>query len=89
MFGATAGVFSGGWPFWFLLGSEPSFTIPYPVDSPPTTDGFWPVPYIQQELPLEYWYYCRSPQGYYPFVGECPDGWIQVLPQPGPPWPPP
>jgi len=32
-----------------------------------------------------YWYYCPNPQGYYPYVKECPSGWMTVLPQsPGP-----
>ena len=29
-----------------------------------------------------YWYYCHDPDGYYPDVGECPNGWQQVAPQP-------
>ena len=28
-----------------------------------------------------YWYYCPNPQGYYPYVTECPSGWMTVLPQ--------
>jgi len=28
------------------------------------------------------WYYCWSPQGYYPYVKECPGGWQGVSPQP-------
>ncbi|MFZ3045386.1 MAG: hypothetical protein WA151_05695 [Desulfatirhabdiaceae bacterium] len=27
-----------------------------------------------------YWYYCRSPRGYYPDVKECPLGWKKVIP---------
>ena len=29
-----------------------------------------------------YWYYCSNPQGYYPYVKECPAGWQKVAPQP-------
>jgi hypothetical protein len=29
-----------------------------------------------------YWYYCNNPQGYYPSVQSCPQGWQKVLPQP-------
>jgi hypothetical protein len=29
-----------------------------------------------------YWYYCQDPEGYYPDVDVCPDGWQQVAPQP-------
>jgi hypothetical protein len=43
-----------------------------------------PDTYIQQEpsQPPEksYWYYCPSPQGYYPAVKECPAGWLKVVP---------
>jgi hypothetical protein len=30
-----------------------------------------------------YWYYCRNPQGYYPYVKECPGEWERVPAQPG------
>lgn len=30
----------------------------------------------------QYWYYCKSGKGYYPYVRECPDGWQKVLPEP-------
>ena len=29
-----------------------------------------------------YWYYCRNPDGYYPYVRECPTGWQPVAPLP-------
>jgi hypothetical protein len=37
-----------------------------------------------QSAPLEsgFWYYCRSPAGYYPTVRECPGGWEKVPPRP-------
>lgn len=47
-----------------------------------------PVVYIEKNEasrgspPQTYWYYCRDPEGYYPDVEECPDGWEQVLRQP-------
>ena len=45
-----------------------------------------PVYIEQQEAPAEatqqYWYYCPSGKGYYPYVKECPEGWQRVLPQP-------
>jgi len=51
-----------------------------------------PVPmYIEQEAPAIYieqgqdpesqaWYYCESARAYYPYVGECPEGWQRVVP---------
>ena len=29
-----------------------------------------------------YWYRCDSPEGYYPYVKECPGGWERVAPRP-------
>ena len=54
-----------------------------PVIAVPST----PPVYIQQGTELSttdsgnnYWYYCRKPEGYYPHVKKCPDGWMQVVP---------
>ena len=39
-----------------------------------------PAPQTEQQ-PI-YWYYCKDPQGYYPYVKQCPDGWMKVVPTP-------
>lgn len=50
--------------------------------------GYPPAVYIQrqeappQQKPANYWYYCRNPEGYYPYVKQCAEGWIPVPPQP-------
>lgn len=37
------------------------------------------VPYqVDSQLQPQYWAYCRSAQGYYPYVAECPGGWMPV-----------
>jgi len=49
-----------------------------------------PVVYIQRgdstqvatESQTNYWHYCSNPEGYYPQVKKCPDGWLPVAPQP-------
>ena len=47
-----------------------------------------PPVYIQRQAAApeqqksEYWHYCREPDGYYPYVKQCPGGWLQVAPQP-------
>ena len=28
-----------------------------------------------------HWYYCESAQGYYPYVQQCPEGWLEVVPR--------
>ncbi|NEX63041.1 hypothetical protein [Noviherbaspirillum galbum] len=30
------------------------------------------------------WYFCAKPEGYYPYVKQCPGGWRQVPAQPSP-----
>lgn len=47
-----------------------------------------PIVYIQREAvksvqtQTNYWHYCRNPEGYYPYVKKCPEGWLKVTPQP-------
>ena len=49
-----------------------------------------PLPvYIEQnpappEQGSQYWYYCPSARTYYPYVGDCPEGWQRVLPEANP-----
>lgn len=33
------------------------------------------------ESQINYWHYCRNPEGYYPYVKKCLDGWMQVVPR--------
>ncbi|MDD5284746.1 MAG: hypothetical protein PHD54_02710 [Desulfuromonadaceae bacterium] len=62
--------------------------VPYPYYSSPTMIIERPgTDYYMQPLPEQheepaYWYYCRKPDGYYPYVRQCPDGWMKVVPTP-------
>ena len=81
----------GGWGGYGGYGGygygAPYYAYP-PVVAVPTA----PQIYIQQQQPqpqqavpqpqINYWHYCRNPEGYYPYVKKCPDGWLQVAPQP-------
>ena len=78
--------------YWWIVGGQRYFyerpVYPYPMV----------VPEIIYELPVDdqqqqdysqqppedpyYWYYCEDPKGYYPYISECPSGWITVVPQP-------
>lgn len=55
----------------------PTFVVPM---TPPV--------YIQREevQPVQpqthYWHYCQDADGYYPYVKQCPGGWLLVAPQP-------
>ena len=76
--------YSGGYPYYGGYGGYygyPPAIVTVPV-SPPV--------YIQQSPPVSqvyppgYWYYCGNPEGYYPYVKVCPNGWQQVNPVPSP-----
>lgn len=65
-------------PYYYPHYYPPAVVVP---SSPPT--------YIergdaedQTAEPSSYWYYCASPDGYYPYVKECPGGWQRVPPRP-------
>lgn len=56
--------------------------------SPPIVIQQEPQQYIYQSSPQtekQYWYYCVDPQGFYPYVKRCPNGWMRVVPTPAPP----
>lgn len=67
------------WPFpWYY---PPPYYAPPPVVVAPAS----PPVYIQQ-APAQAgnWYHCRNPEGYYPYVRQCPGGWEAVPAQPPP-----
>lgn len=46
-----------------------------------------PTVYIERGNPQSvvqpyHWYFCANPEGYYPYVQQCPGGWQQVAPHP-------
>jgi hypothetical protein len=53
---------------------------------PPVVIQEPPQVYAQPEqAEASYWYYCRNPEGYYPYVKACPEGWMKVVPDATPP----
>ncbi|MDT8364392.1 MAG: hypothetical protein RQ714_07055 [Nitrosomonas sp.] len=46
-----------------------------------------PIAYVQREeiktnqSQGNYWHYCMNPEGYYPDVKQCPEGWLKVAPR--------
>lgn len=88
---ASVGIVVGypwGWPYYPHY--PPSYYYPYAYPGyPPTVVVQSPPVYVEQgnvvAAPAQapsYWYYCNDPQGYYPYVKECPTGWQKVEPQP-------
>lgn len=86
---ARVGVYFGG-PIWW----GPSFYYPPPYYyyPPPVVVQSSPPVYIEQGQPQApaaadasaqaWWYYCRNPEGYYPYVNQCSGQWERVAPQP-------
>ena len=75
----------GGSPVWLGLG--PSWGPSWPYDDPPVVGASLGAvsgdPSLSDPVPPQYsWYYCENPQGYYPSVPQCPDGWRPVTPTP-------
>lgn len=83
-----------GWPWYYGR----SYYAPY-YDYPPVVAvASGPEVYVEQEdavapapqssaprqQPGNWWYYCQKTQSYYPYVKECPEGWLRVAPQPLP-----
>ena len=61
-----------GWgPYWYPPYYPPVYTTP--IVTEPTT-------YIEQSPAPSYWYYCESARAYYPYVQQCPGGWLTVVP---------
>ena len=88
----------GGSGFGFYFGAPlypyPTYRYRYPYYFPPaivTVPAPPPVyiqqtpPPVSQTNPAAYWYYCNNPEGYYPYIKECPNGWQKVEPMPPPP----
>lgn len=76
----------GWWPGWWGPHYYPSYYYPY-YQEPPIVIQQQPEEYEQpapQEGQPVYWYFCKEPQGYYPYVKQCPSGWMKVVPTPPP-----
>jgi hypothetical protein len=46
----------------------------------PRQEGYISPPAETEEQ--DYWYFCRKPEGYYPYIQKCPSGWMKVIPPP-------
>lgn len=84
------GWYDGRWGWWWIVSGiwyyYPAPIYPYPN---PYVPGSVVVINNQPETPAppaeaapQYWYYCSSPQGYYPYVPECQAGWTKVAATP-------
>jgi hypothetical protein len=74
------GAWGPGWGAWGI----PLYQYPY-YQAPQVIIQEQPPVFIQpdpQEEEQGYWYYCRDSRTYYPYVKECPSGWMKVVPAP-------
>lgn len=60
--------------------------VPAPAYVEQSDEYVPPAPrYVPQPAAAEgnnWWYHCRKPDGYYPYVSRCPGGWQKVSPTP-------
>lgn len=80
--GPSFGFYSGfGYPAPYY---SPYYAYPPNVTIVPPSPPVYierPAP-VAPNYPPNFWYYCRNPDGYYPYVKECPNGWVQVPARP-------
>lgn len=70
-----------GWGFGYGLGYGMGYGMGYPAygyGAPVIVESVPPPIYIQNNTAGQSWYFCRSSNGYYPYVKVCPEGWENV-----------
>lgn len=82
------GLYFGG-PFPGYYYPPQYYPYPYAYYPPVITVPVQPQTYIEQApsqaAPVAenyYWYHCDNPDGYYPYIKDCPNGWQKVAPAP-------
>jgi hypothetical protein len=77
----------GAWPYaWGAAYAVPYAVAPYVVAAAPAPQVVVQQPVVAQPAASSYWYYCTQPAGYYPYVQNCSQPWMTVVPQvPGAP----
>ena len=77
------------WPRTYVYPYPYAYPYPYPYYDDPVVVEEQPVylqPAPRSAAPKNdqsyYWYYCKNPAGYYPYVQACPSGWTRVAPTP-------
>ena len=76
-----------------VLGAASYYANPYPyypyypsapvMIQPQQEIYVQPAPAPQQQtMEPNYWYFCADANGYYPYVRQCPGGWMKVVPMP-------
>jgi hypothetical protein len=66
-------------PYW-----GPWWVVPPPIyySQPIVVEREAPIVIDQTVAPIDYWYYCRPANAYYPYVKDCPAAWERVPAKP-------
>ncbi len=90
------GWYGDRWGWWWVVGGIWYYYVapiyPYPSPYVPGTvivESPEPPPAPPTQPAPQYWYHCSAPEGYYPYVPECPGGWHRVAATPPPATEPP
>lgn len=89
--GRGGGHWRGGiWlgPLWWGPWWDPYYPY-YPYYTAPPAVIQQPAPIYEQPAPQSqeqqsFWYFCPDSKAYYPYVKECPSGWLKVVPPSAP-----
>lgn len=78
----------GRWGWWWLVHNvwyyypEPSYPYPSPYVPGMIAERQSQPGEPPSQAPVGYWYYCKNPKGYYPYIPKCPGGWTRVPAKP-------
>lgn len=80
------GVWPGAWGVWGVPYAYGYSVAPaYAYDATPTEQFIPQEPAAVVSPPVKaeasYWYYCIQPAGYFPYVKDCSQAWLKVVPQ--------
>ena len=75
-----------GWGAWAASYAYPYNVAPIVINSTPQTQLFTQQEPAANAAPqvvpeVSYWYYCIRPAGYFPYVKDCSEPWLKVVPQ--------
>lgn len=78
------GVWPGAWGPAYAYGYGTAPIVVYDTAQPQQFIQQEPAPGAAAQVAPEasYWFYCTQPAGYFPYVKECSQPWLKVVPQP-------
>jgi hypothetical protein len=72
----------GPWWWWRAPAYEYYYWAPPAVNQEQSPAYVQPIPEVREQ---SYWYFCPDSRNYYPYVKQCPKGWLKVVPPTAPP----